>query len=228
MASFCFFCARFSLFHTIPWELFCTHGNCRFRIVVANKTKHKRTTEGNDSHGYRHYSCPVDIRHFPIHEVLDGRHGKSCPIAYCGKLGVAKSQPRAKRRSYHLHQIRYGIRACSASFFDLLFVIRLSPCRCVWSRKAPVLEYGAFGIAARQLRQGCCNQAGACDSNLVWRKLRGGCHALPSLCGRVRQSGKARIAVQSKQRVWTAAFLLGGNHGSRSKRIGAVNCACGP
>ena len=32
-------------------------------------------------------------------------------------------------RSYHLHQIRYGIRARSASVFDLLFVIPLFPRR---------------------------------------------------------------------------------------------------
>lgn len=129
MASFCSFCAQFPLFRGIPRELFCTPGNCEFRIVGVNKTKHKRTTEGNDSHGYRHYSCPVDIRHFPVHEVLDGRHGKPCPIAYCRKLGVAKSQPRARRRSYHLHQIRYGICACPSSVFDLLFVIPLFPRR---------------------------------------------------------------------------------------------------
>lgn len=129
MASFCSFRAWFLLFHAIPWELFCTPGNYEFRIVGVTKTKHKRTTEGNDSHGYHHYSCPVDIRHFPVHEVLDGRHGKPCPIAYCGKLGVAKSQPRARRRSYHLHQIRYGICACPSSVFDLLFVIPLFPRR---------------------------------------------------------------------------------------------------
>lgn len=152
-----FFCARFQLFRGIPWELFCTPGNCEFRIVVINKTKHKRTTEGNDSHGYHHYSCPVDIRHFPVYEVFDERHGKSCPIAYCGKLGVAKTQPRAERRPYHLHQISYGIRACSAAIFDLLFVIPLFSCRCVRPRKAPVLEYGALGIAAWQLLQGWRN-----------------------------------------------------------------------
>lgn len=90
MASFCSFRAWFLLFHAIPWELFCTPGNYEFRIVGVTKTKHKRTTEGNDSHGYHHYSCPVDIRHFPVHEVLDGRHGKPCPIAYCGKLGGGK------------------------------------------------------------------------------------------------------------------------------------------
>ena len=46
-----------------------------------------------------------------------------------GSWGVAKPQSRAEWRSYHLHQIRYGIRARSASVFDLLFVIPLVPRR---------------------------------------------------------------------------------------------------
>lgn len=46
-----------------------------------------------------------------------------------GSWGVAKSQPRARRRSYHLHQVCYGICARSASVFDLLFVIPLFPRR---------------------------------------------------------------------------------------------------
>lgn len=66
---------------------------------------------------------------FQFTKYLMGRHGKPCSIAYCGKLGVAKPQSRAERRSYHLHQIRYGIRARSASVFDLLFVIPLFPRR---------------------------------------------------------------------------------------------------
>ena len=37
---FCSFYARFPLFRGIPWELFCTPGNCEFRIVGVNKTKH--------------------------------------------------------------------------------------------------------------------------------------------------------------------------------------------
>lgn len=67
-----------------------------------------------------------------------------------GSWGVAKTQPRAERRPYHLHQISYGIRACSAAIFDLLFVIPLFPCRCARPRKSPVLECTS-GIAARQL-----------------------------------------------------------------------------
>ena len=39
---------------------------------------------------------------------------------YCGKLGVAQFQPRAKRRSYHLHQFVTEAVSLLCFFFDLL------------------------------------------------------------------------------------------------------------